>query len=304
MAQINLKQIEAFVQVADKRSFRGAAAALQTTQPNISARIASLEAQLGQKLMLRDAGSTTLTSTGKMLLNKARDIQTAVDAFKLAVNEPRLFDGVLRLGVTEMIVHSWLGEFLALLNEKLPKVSIDLQVDLSANLSAALANGALDLALQSGPFANTATGHIALGKFPLVWVASPRLSPRFASTLKQKRTELSLDALVEFPLLTHARETEPFIQIEKHLQHTDNVRLVPSTNLAACLHMTIEGLGIACLPYAMVRSELAENKLTQLNYQWSPAPLRFVARYEKDSARYHVKRAASIAKEVSLKHSK
>ena len=52
-----LKQIEAFVQVADLASFRRAAARLNTTQPNISARICALETLLDTRLMDRDAGT-------------------------------------------------------------------------------------------------------------------------------------------------------------------------------------------------------------------------------------------------------
>ena len=44
-SRITLKQLEAFVFVVDLGSFRQAAVALGTTQPNISARIAALEAE-------------------------------------------------------------------------------------------------------------------------------------------------------------------------------------------------------------------------------------------------------------------
>lgn len=57
MAQVSLKQLEAFVAVADLGTFRRAAERLNTTQPNISARIAQLEAQMKVSLMERDAGS-------------------------------------------------------------------------------------------------------------------------------------------------------------------------------------------------------------------------------------------------------
>lgn len=56
MAQVSLKQLEAFVAVADLGTFRRAAERLNTTQPNISARIAQLEAQMKVSLMERDAG--------------------------------------------------------------------------------------------------------------------------------------------------------------------------------------------------------------------------------------------------------
>ena len=65
--RFNLKQIEAFVWVADLQSFRRAAERLNTTQPNISARISSLEEALGTALMTRDAGSVRLTGKGQTL---------------------------------------------------------------------------------------------------------------------------------------------------------------------------------------------------------------------------------------------
>ena len=71
MARVNIKQLEAFVHVADQASFRRAAAALNTTQPNISARIASLENSIGQKLMERDSGSVVLTTSGTSAAGKS-----------------------------------------------------------------------------------------------------------------------------------------------------------------------------------------------------------------------------------------
>ena len=70
----NLKHLEAFVWVADLGSFRKAADRLNTTQPNISARIAALETALDVSLMHRDAGSVRLTQTGQTLLICARDV--------------------------------------------------------------------------------------------------------------------------------------------------------------------------------------------------------------------------------------
>ena len=49
---LNFKQLETFIWVADLGSFRGAAERLFTTQPNISSRIASLESALNTKLSL------------------------------------------------------------------------------------------------------------------------------------------------------------------------------------------------------------------------------------------------------------
>ena len=77
--KLSLKQLEAFVWVADLGSFRKAADRLNTTQPNISSRIATLETLLGQTTMERDAGSVRLTSKGTQLLIHARKVLRAVD---------------------------------------------------------------------------------------------------------------------------------------------------------------------------------------------------------------------------------
>ena len=79
--KINLKQLEAFVWVADLGSFRKAADRLNTTQPNVSSRIALLEGAMKRKLMERDAGSVRLTSKGIQMLDYARKVLQAADAF-------------------------------------------------------------------------------------------------------------------------------------------------------------------------------------------------------------------------------
>jgi DNA-binding transcriptional LysR family regulator len=104
--KLSLKQLEAFVWVADLGSFRKAADRLNTTQPNISSRIATLETLLNQSLMDRDAGSVRLTSKGRQLLDHARKVLHAVDDFADASSEAHLIESTLRLGVTEMIVHT------------------------------------------------------------------------------------------------------------------------------------------------------------------------------------------------------
>ena len=291
MARVNIKHLEAFTAVADLSSFRRAATALNTTQPNISARIAALEAQIGQKLMERDAGSVRLTPAGTLLLKKARSVLDAVDDFMDSAGAPGLFEGTLRLGVTEIVVHSWLGDFLSALRHSFPNVMVDLTVDLSSNLSDALFGHAIDLALQSGPFNRRTSGAVDLGGYPMVWVAAPRLGAG-------KRV-LTPDALTRFPIVTHARQTLPFQQLEKHLATERGVRFIPSTSLSACLRMSLQGLGVACLPEAMVKEEIARGTLDRLRYLWVPDDLAFMARFHAERAPVHLRRAAQLAGEVA-----
>ena len=145
----NLKQLEAFIWVSDLASFRKAADRLNTTQPNISARISALESILGATLMERDAGSVRLTTKGREMLEHARTVLRAADGFIEAANQKTLHDGVLRLGVTEMVVHTWVREFLRVLKHRYPNITVELTVDLSINLEKELFERSIDLAFQN-----------------------------------------------------------------------------------------------------------------------------------------------------------
>jgi len=86
----SLKQLEAFIWVADLGSFNKAADRLNTTQPNISSRISTLETALNVTLMERDAGSVRVTSKGQELLKHAREVLQKSEALLVAADETLL----------------------------------------------------------------------------------------------------------------------------------------------------------------------------------------------------------------------
>lgn len=291
---LTLKQLEAFVSAADLGSFSKAAMRLNTTQPNISLRIASLETALGTSLMERDAGSVRLTARGRDLLVYARRVLRTTEDLKLASENAASLEGVLRLGVTEMVVHTWLSDFLQRLTETFPGIAVELTVDLSVTLDKDLADRTLDLAFQSGPFSHPTSGSEDLGTYPLTWVASPPVAEKLTG-------KVSLDDLLAFPILTHAKNTQPFAEVDAHLrQATGTVpRVVPSNNLSACLHMTAKGMGIATLLHAMVVEEMSSGRLVEIDYAWKPKPLSFFARYDAERAPKFVSVAAGLARDVA-----
>ena len=290
----NLKQLEAFVWVSDLGSFRKAADRLNTTQPNISARIAALETILNVQLMERDAGSVRLTTKGKELLDYARKVLKSGDNLIEAANRAVLFDDVLRLGVTEMVVHTWLREFLKQFKNEYPNVTVEITVDLSANIEKELFEHSIDLAFQSAPFNWKSSGNQKLESYPFVWIASP-------TTDFSKASPVSIDELVNYPILTHARGTQPYKEVEQHFHKRRDlpIRLTPSSNLAACIHMAVDGFGVATVPRAMVNKELESKQLFILDYAWTPKELDFFARYDAEKARPFVVRASEMAAEIS-----
>lgn len=294
-SQITLKQLEAFAFVVDTGTFRAAALALGTTQPNISARITALEAALNVTLLIRDAGSVRLTADGCKLLKKTRDVLWAGEALIEEAGRQELIEETLRLGVTELVACTWLQGYLRLMREAYPKLRIQLEVDLSTAIEARLMEGQLDLALQTGPFKSKKFASNALGQEPYCWVVNSDLIHRVSAAP-------SLADLFDLTVLTHAKHTQACAALHSlaAARGLRRERIVHSSALSACVPMALEGLGAALLPERLVAAEIVAGDLHRLHPEWLPDPLSFYARYAPARAGRYVEHAAQSAKAAML----
>ncbi len=297
--KINLKQIEAFVWVADLGSFARAGERLRTTQPNISTRVANLEDAIGIKLLERDAGSVRLTDHGKRLLKDARAILKSTESFIESTGQNKLQDGLIRIGITELIVNTWLPLFLAEAKKAFPALSIELTVDLSANLKTALFARSIDIAFQNGPFSRKTSGSKSLGTYPYVWVGTPE-----QPICKHKQP--SLEDMRQMPILTHGRDTQQYQEVLAHFtgNRRSQANLIPCNSISPSLQMTLAGVGISALPAAMVREHVSNGSLKTIPYRWTPKPLSFLARYEKETAPLVSQQIAVLASAIAKAHPK
>src|SRR5262249_28784708 len=71
---MELNQLEAFIAVAQARSFSAAAKALKCTQPAVSQTVRKLEQELGESLFDRSSRDGTLTQAGTLLLDYAHKL--------------------------------------------------------------------------------------------------------------------------------------------------------------------------------------------------------------------------------------
>lgn len=289
-SQITLKQLEAFAFVVDTGTFRAAASALGTTQPNISARISALESALNTALFTRDPGAVRLTAKGETLLVRARDVLWAGEALLEEAGRQDLIEERLRLGVTELVACTWLRDFLRRLKDAYPKLRVELEVDLSTAIDARLMQGQLDLAFQTGPFKTTALTSVPLGPERYCWVAQRDLA-------RDLGLKPSLNDLFQHTILTHAKHTQAGHALHQlaETRGFDGSQIVHSSALSACIPMVLEGLGVALLPEALVRSEVDAGDLVRVHAEWLPAPLSFFARYAADRTPLFVGKAADLA---------
>lgn len=83
---MDFKQIEAFVTVVDQKSFSKAADICLLTQPTISARISTLEKELGVRLIDRNGKETYLTDYGKVFYKYAAEMLDTRDKATDSIN--------------------------------------------------------------------------------------------------------------------------------------------------------------------------------------------------------------------------
>ena len=125
----DFKAIETFMWVVTLGSFRGAAHKLNTTQPAISQRIAQLEREVGVKLLQRDRRMVLPTPSGRQLLVYAEKLIGLRSEMLAVVGDHSAMRGVLRLGVAETIVHTWLTQLIKRVNHAYPNLSIEGEFD-------------------------------------------------------------------------------------------------------------------------------------------------------------------------------
>lgn len=290
MIPFNIKQLETFLLVATFGSFRKAADRLNTTQPAVSARIASLEDALGARLFERQSSTVKLTAEGQRLLPPAQRVLRDAERLQLAASSLSETAGVLRLGMAESIVHTWLSDFLGELKEHYPLVEADIVVDATTTLRSELMSHRIDLAVLMGPVLEYGIENVDLPSFPLVWVCAPNLK-------LPKSGQLTLNELMQFPIISYARSTRLYSEIHRKLsgEVEQTPRIFPANSLAASIKMTLNGIGIASLPEQVVREHTADGTLRIVDCEWHPSDLQFTASYPSEPSNSVAERAANLA---------
>ena len=118
---MNLKQLEAFVKVAEDGSFSKAAKALFLTQPTISAHISSLEKELNARLFVRNTKEVSLSEDGKELYQYASQmVELEKKIEEVFSEESRKDTKCITIESSTIPAQYILPEILATFNEKYP----------------------------------------------------------------------------------------------------------------------------------------------------------------------------------------
>lgn len=145
-------QLRSLVAVFEAGSVAGAAHRLVVSAAAVSAAVASLEREVGVKLLERVGRGVRLTPAGEVLVDYARRIEGLEEEALVRVHE--LADaagGVLRIGAVATVGEELLPRWLSAFRSARPKASVHLEVANKARLLERLRTHRLDLVIAGRP---------------------------------------------------------------------------------------------------------------------------------------------------------
>lgn len=291
---IELRNIETFYWIATLGGFRAAAKKLNASQPAVSQRIAQLEEALGVRLFDRDGGGVRLTMRGQALLSHAeRMLQLKQDMLQVA-RADHVIGGRICIGVSETIVQTWLPQLLERVHATFPKVLIEIEVDTTPVLRAHLLAREIDLAFLLGPVEEPQAQNLPLSRYPLAWVASPKLllGPE----------PLTVATVAGWPIITYPSSTKPYQALRAMLirQGVEQPRMYGSASLSMAVRMTLDGIGVSVIAPVFLDKELAAGTLRLLNVDSGDLPeLAYTASWLDGTDNYLAAAIARLAADIA-----
>lgn len=267
---MNVRFLESFVWVARLRSFKAAADRLFTTQTGISNRIATLEEQFGVRLFDREHRSVTLTPDGLRLLPHAERMLELQAQMLAAIGRDEVYSGVLRIGVIETVVQTWLPQLLSRLARQYPKITLELTSDVTPALKDALLRGTLDCVITAEEITPGFIENRRMALLSMCWATSPEMAANLPAE------QLSLTQLGQFPIISFLRESPVYRNIAQGMQGCADLRINYFSSLGAMVDLACAGFGIMLVPAVVIDDKLRSGLLVRLRVDPEPVPLPLV----------------------------
>lgn len=255
-----LDGVEAFLSVAEHRSFRKAAAELGVTPSAVSQAVRALEGRIGAALFIRTTRSVGLTEAGVRFISRAKpafeELVGASEAVRELGQRPA---GLLRLSVPRAVVPTLLEPLIPSFSRAYPE--IELEIAASAELVDLAAEG-FDAGIRMGQFIAADMVAVRLSPpFPFVVVGS-------RDYLRQRKRPERIDDLRHHACLRMRRSNGsiapwPFIDGNKTVEAIVSGPLI-AHDYPTLLGAAIQGSGLAQLPGPLAKEPIADGRLEVL----------------------------------------
>lgn len=258
---MELKQIECFVAVVQKKSFSKAAEMLFMSQPAVTSNVQRLESELGLTLINRKNKEISLTEGGKLFYRYAAEMLNICAKAEHSLNEyKKKMEGILEICASTIPEQYLLPSVIKSFKEKYPLVVFSVYHKDSKAATEEIVSGRFNIGFVGAKFPSVALEYIDFYEDKLVLIASPTKSfkkdPPDLKSLKGEDIVLREEGSGTRLLLEKALK-------EKELDLSFFRFSVTSDSLEAIKKMVEFGVGISFVPAVAVKEEIALGRLKQ-----------------------------------------
>ncbi|MDF9824529.1 DNA-binding transcriptional LysR family regulator [Breznakia sp. PF5-3] len=258
---MEIRNMKAFLNVAELQSFTKAAELSGYSQSAITVQIKQLEKELGVQLFERIGKQVKLTNYGETFLQQAIVILKEIEIAKEIVHTNEAPAGNLDIGVIESLSTSVLPDILIEFQQKYPHVSTTIKTGLNSEMYEMIKNNQIDLIYFLDEKLNFPKWIKVLEKEePIVFVTSSK-NP----FLNHK--DITLQMVLEEPLILSEKGLSYRYDLEQYLA-SKNMELHPVLeigNTDVILKLILNNYGISFLPYYVVQELVEQGELTILD---------------------------------------
>lgn len=258
---MEIRNLQAFVKVAELRSFSRAAEYLGYSQSAVTVQIRQLEEELGQPLLERIGKQVKVTEAGERFLPRAVDVLDALRAAEESIKAPEEILGRLCLGTAESLLISVLPPVMMEFCHRFPQVELGTRTALVEDLFQMLRQNELDLLY----FLDRKTDFpewIKAGEWrePVVFVTN-------ADHSLAKERKIPLERLLQEPFLLTEKGVSYRYAMEQMLaaRGLEIHPFLETGNTDIITQMLLKNRGISFLPQFVVEKWIEADRLAVLD---------------------------------------
>jgi DNA-binding transcriptional LysR family regulator len=267
-----LDEINAFVGVADARSFTQAARRLGVSSAQVSKLVARLENRLRARLLNRTTRDVSLTDTGRAYLERARGLLEEFESLQSSVRDENGPRGTLRISAPMSFGAAELTPALLAFAEAYPEVALDVS---ASDRMVNLVEEGFDVAVRIGELHDSSLVARKLAAVRLVVCAAPGYLARAGRPLVPEdlpQHEAILDHnMADLSLWRFGRGAD-----RRDVRVHGRLRF---SGARACVEAARAGFGLTFVPAFAAADDLRAGRLQALLCAFEPDPIHVHAVY-------------------------
>lgn len=255
---MTLRHMRIFIAVFQKSSITKAAQELHLAQPSVSLAIRELEDYYGIRLFDRIGRHIAATECGSEFYEYAVHIVSLYDEMEKKMRNWDAF-GTLRVGASITIGTHILPILIRNYQKSFPELTVEAKVNKSSSVEESLIHSEIDLGL-----IETQPSHPDLRAVPFMKDSMCAIVPPRHPLITERA--VSLAELAQFPFLMREKGSagRELLDAAFSLQQITVTPRWESTSTQALVKAVAEGLGVAILPYLLVKKDIEEGTVRQI----------------------------------------